>query len=384
MNIGSKLNAFKSKVEAASQLDRKFGNLVGIEIFDFIQGDHLLKSELERRVEYFHRLAKDKEFNHLQDELYDLICRILKEIDIEDVKQVQEKWRSAYLTPFKDGDKFVLHAPPPFRELPELYALFLDKSVYYRLGDRAPYRGLEGDILHALPCVAIQRQYVLFEQVLSHLQYSEKVSKKWEEVEFVKLLEAYDKTWYEFSDLIQAEPIKLHIESFIEFFYFSIAVYPRPKFEHWHKFVRDSLYDGQHRPHKFEDAQKAAIVVIDDLMELVYKSEPEDVTLLFELTKAGLLSRRIGNSTETYAIEEGSLRHRLIKELNRGSRGHYHNTDDLAEIFSATSTEIRKSVADIKAQIKKSFRGLEGADFIEGKRNSGYRLAKNVRILDTN
>jgi hypothetical protein len=81
-------------------------------------------------------------------------------------------------------------------------------------------------------------------------------------------------------------------------------------------------------------------------------------------------------------METGRLPHRLVKELDKGPRSNYHNTDDLAEALEVSAAKVRKCIDEIRNQIKKNFKPLDGKDFIEdGKRGSGYRLSSNVRIV---
>src|SRR3990167_2353265 len=90
--VVNKLLAYRRRIEHSQALNREFGSLVGIELFDFIQGQPSLRFEVERRVEYFHRLAKEEDFIRLQDQLFERICLILKKIRIKDVTDVQKKW----------------------------------------------------------------------------------------------------------------------------------------------------------------------------------------------------------------------------------------------------------------------------------------------------
>jgi hypothetical protein len=100
----------------------------------------------------------------------------------------------------------------------------------------------------------------------------------------------------------------------------------------------------------------------------------------FTLTKDGKLSRKLNGNIEEYAMTENSLRHRIVVELDRG-RSRFHDTRDLAELLNADAGQIRRSVTDLRKQIARRFKGIKGSEFIVGKRNSGYRLGDEVRLM---
>ncbi len=101
----------------------------------------------------------------------------------------------------------------------------------------------------------------------------------------------------------------------------------------------------------------------------------------FEFHENGLLSRRVGAKTEKYAIERDSFRHRIILELSKGTTETYHTSKKLAEKLNTTDKQVQRSIADIRKQIQKKFKGVKGEDFIErGSSSLGYRLGSRVRI----
>lgn len=104
----------------------------------------------------------------------------------------------------------------------------------------------------------------------------------------------------------------------------------------------------------------------------------------FQLSKEGVLSRKLGEISEQYPMVRGSIRHKIIIVLNshRGRRN-FHATENLAEELTTTNEKIRAAVGNIRVQIEKDFQGIQGNEFIEGKRKSGYRLGLKIRLLET-
>lgn len=101
----------------------------------------------------------------------------------------------------------------------------------------------------------------------------------------------------------------------------------------------------------------------------------------FQLHESGLLSRRAGTKIEKYAIKRDSFRYRIIVELSGSGSKTYHTSKKLAEALNTTDKQVQRSIADVRKQIQKKFKGMKGEDFIEiGSSNLGYRLGSRVRI----
>ena len=270
MDIAVKLKAIRVKIEKATKLNKEFGDLVGIELFDYIQEQPTLQEETDKRVKYLYRLAEDPEFIRLQDHLYELIRKVLKEIDLTEVRYVQTQWRdTAWVNPLRERPK----KRPDWVELPELHELFLEKKNYYRLGDSdALPHYFDGDISHSPGTGALRNQYEKFGKFLRLMQISEKLRAKWEKASFLKSLEEYSDARHTFNNQTQATPVKLHVAAFVEFFYFSVAIYSRKGYEDWYRNEYGSLYDNNSRfGYEIEEIKKAVLTVIDDLLEVLNK-----------------------------------------------------------------------------------------------------------------
>jgi hypothetical protein len=100
---------------------------------------------------------------------------------------------------------------------------------------------------------------------------------------------------------------------------------------------------------------------------------------VFNLSKDNILSRKIGDHTESCVIKNGSLRLRVIKELMRGKHGKFHKSNDMASLLKVEVRQIQKAVDGIRKYIEKTFNGFDGNDFIKGEKELGYRLVAFVK-----
>ncbi|MEK6878807.1 MAG: hypothetical protein AABY22_04330, partial [Nanoarchaeota archaeon] len=127
MTIKEKLTSFKEKIEKATEFNAEFKNLIGIEIFDYIQSNEPIKEEFERRLYYLKNLANSKEFSILQDNLFETIQKILKLTSLKEVQERQEEYNNKLLNKLKNryNDK---KEEKDFLTLPELYTTLQRKE----------------------------------------------------------------------------------------------------------------------------------------------------------------------------------------------------------------------------------------------------------------
>jgi len=122
--------------------------------------------------------------------------------------------------------------------------------------------------------------------------------------------------------------------------------------------------------------------VIEKFSNVVAPSSDERF-YTFLLSKDGTLARDVLGKLETYEMERGGVRYKILVALAETSdRKAYWNTSDLAREVGSNAQMVRKSVDDIKRQMKKRFSGIKASEFIEGKRSSGYRLGRQIRIAE--
>lgn len=265
MDINNKLQSFRGKIESATILNKEFGNLVGIQLFDFIQENGTLRDEMKKRVEYLHDLAESGDFTEIQDKLIKSTLGILKEIPQNDVSEAQKIFRGEAIYVYFKG------ASGGFARLDQLYKFLSKKESYYKLGEEVPYHNSdEGDLMHAPSIALIREQYNrYFETLLKMVCISRKVRGEKNQQKFETLLENYRDTFHSFDDKIYAEPIKLHVADFESIFLFSMSAYKRKGYEDHYEYYHSALYEGRHRPYKLESLKRSCLQVIDDLCEIV-------------------------------------------------------------------------------------------------------------------
>ncbi len=138
---------------------------------------------------------------------------------------------------------------------------------------------------------------------------------------------------------------------------------------------RKKFKDILERVHKF---------YLVNLSKVTKREETRDSLFVFYLSKQGVLSRKEKVPEEKlYKMEPGKLCHSILTELiNAQKKGdHFYDTKDLADFLGKKENKIRSAIAGIKIRIEKNFKGIRRDDFIEGLKNSGYRLHKQIRII---
>lgn len=267
--VWEKLKIFKQKISGATVFDDDFKNFVGIELYDFIQSNDTLKNEFDRRVNYLITLAQDKNFNILQDKLFETIQKILKFISLEDTEQIQKKWKNKLINKLKTriGENGV---EKDFLTLSELYFALQKKDNYYRLIDRSYFSPTE-EISIRTHIIPVMKQYEINVKKFFNLVFNSDFFKKNDRktsAKLYKLSEVCDDYWYKLKELIYLIPIKLHFRNFEQFFLDCLKFYPRRGLE-W---LFDSDYQADTQ--QFKKIKENAIVVIDDLSE-IFKNEKE-------------------------------------------------------------------------------------------------------------
>jgi len=143
MTPEEKLKIFREKISNATTFDNNFRQLLGIELFDFIHENKILKNEFYKRFNYLEDLATDKSFRLLQDNLFKTIQEILKLISLKEVNKWQKELNIELINNLKTRHRKNLLT------LPELYLELQNKDAYYRLEDDSDFNSI----------LSVKRQY---------------------------------------------------------------------------------------------------------------------------------------------------------------------------------------------------------------------------------
>lgn len=276
MKPKKKLNDFREKIDKATTFDNAFGQLLGIELYDFIHTNYILKNEFYRRVNYLNNLAGDKDFNLLQDNLFQAIQNILKLTSLEEVRARQKEWNNALINKLKmrygRQKKGVKEKEKLDLTLPELYLALQKKNNYYRLGDNSYFSPLEGEISIRTHIVPVKKQYEVNVERFFKLVFSDRFTNN-EKVhtQLDKLINEYNEYWYKLDELIYRIPIQLHMQSFESFFLDCTEFYPRAGYEFHHNFLSNA--SDRRTERRFEEVKKNALVVVNDLINVIEEQD---------------------------------------------------------------------------------------------------------------
>ena len=334
MTTKEKLAYFGEKINRATDFNTELKNLIGIELFDFIQANDLLKSEFERRFHYLKNLADDKDFNLIQDNLFEVIQKIIKLTSLEEVQERQNEYNNKLINKLKNRflgkDKEI-----DFLTLPELYIALQNKDNYYRLGDNSYFSPLEGEISLTKHTIPVKKQYEVnvegfFREIFSS-KLIDKENKK--DLGLKNLLNEYNDYWYKFDELIYRIPIQLHCQSFEEFFFDCVEFYPRKGYEFHHNFFKGS---GERLTEtRLNKVKKNTAIVINDLIDFT-ETKHEIIT---EEKNKKMPNNVISNLKERYQsfIDEKEIRNFFfgLAEYVR----YIENTPNLYNVIKAENIE---------------------------------------------
>lgn len=217
-----RLKKFKERILAATIFDRTFAEFIAIEVLDFISKDSPEVAPIfNSRLNYLKNLAADKDFNKLQDEIFESIQAILNLATREDVEELQKEYKNAMYCRFKDG-------PKDFITLPEIYDLARKPEHYYRLGDKAGYFPSDGEISIYTPIAPIKKQFEPIERLMQSIFFHLEQKNPGLQGKLKKLGENYNAVSTRLDEYIYKTPKKLHFENFEEFIIFCAKAYPVP------------------------------------------------------------------------------------------------------------------------------------------------------------
>ena len=94
VNLVNRLQAYKNKINESKELNKALGELIGVDLYNFIQNDNILKKEFENRCKFLEDLTYNAEFNKLQDNLIAEAIKILKLVSPQQVQNAQLEWRN--------------------------------------------------------------------------------------------------------------------------------------------------------------------------------------------------------------------------------------------------------------------------------------------------
>lgn len=420
MTIKEKLTYFKGRINTANGLNAELKNLIGIELFDFIYSNDLLKTEFERRRDYLKNLADNTGFNSIQDNLFETIQKILKLTSLEEVQERQKIWGNALFNRLKNNAKREERVPDVLT-LPEMYVALQDKNNYYRLKDNSYYSPFDGEISLINHIVPVKKQYeVIVEGFFREVFSSKLADNNKKGLKLKELFNEYNDYWYKFDELIYRIPVKLHFKSFEDFFSDCTEFCIREGYEFHYNFFANS--NSRNTEVRLIKVKKDAVIVIDDLIEFAeletaphtlaqgkaikekveeyekgIKSEQTTRKIVVEelekinktkkanktdkivlcLNKDGELWREPKNKY-CYPIEKNSDRLKILNFFVDSEIYEYFPTSEMAKHFELTIKNLSNQIGNIRsiagARLNLKYKLLEGA------KDSGYRISSKYKI----
>lgn len=268
MTPEEKLRVFRDKIFNTVVFDSNFRQLIGIELFDFIQKDKTLKTEFYKRFNYLKNLAADRDFKILQDNLFETIQKILKFTSLQEVEEQQKEWNNRMINKLKTRAIEANGEKKYFLTLPELYLVLQDKNNYYRLGDSSYFSPMEGEISTITHIVPVRKQYeVNVEGFFKRIFPNKFVDDKKGRSRLDKLMNQYNEYWYKLDEAINRIPAQLHTKSFERFFLDCMSFHPRQGWESYYDLFSQASEQNSIANRQLKEAREVSLIVIDDLIE---------------------------------------------------------------------------------------------------------------------
>ena len=257
---GERLKKFKDTIVSSSKSAADLRNLIGIELFDFIQENTLLKECFYKHLYYLRNLATDKDFIKLQDDFIDTVIKILKLTNSKEIEILQEEYNNKVLNRLKivvlDG----------FITLPEFYEALLNKSSYHRLGDKNSYTEMEKELSWLTHIMPLLNQLDSIDGFLTRVTFKIFGKNPSLKKKSGTLLEEYSALRFRIYNLVHNMTIKLHVKDFERFFIFCAEIRPIPEYEGFYEINKNSTEYSKYAD-RLEVIKKHSEIVIDDLIE---------------------------------------------------------------------------------------------------------------------
>lgn len=255
-----RLKKFRERILGTTVFDRAFAEFIAIEVLDFISKESPEVARIfNSRLNYLKNLALDRDFNKLQDEMFDAVQNILGLVAKKDVENMQEEFRNATLNRFKDKS-------PDYLTLPEMYEKAKDRENYYRLGDESYRAHFDGEISSRINTVCVKKQFESMKPLLNRsISYAEEKNPKLKDI-IKQYVERYNKTFGKLEEHIYRTPKKIHFENFEQFFIFCAKVCTIPGEEFYHTVFKQNFYNGN-QAKQLSEIQNHATIVLEDLIE---------------------------------------------------------------------------------------------------------------------
>lgn len=368
-NLIDKLNFYKERIEKATVFNRELGELIAIELLDFITRDsEILKKEFYKRFDYLKNLAEDKDFIKLQDDLFNTTTALLKLVSVKEIEEMQKDVGNQYFNKFK--------TPEPekkgFLTLLEIYEVMQDKNNYYRLKyrDNTYFSGVE-EISIYTHIVPVREQYKQAINILQMINFKLKEDKPDTIEKMEKLAKQFDKLYYELDEKIYKTPRKLHTQQFERFFIFCTQAYEQEGYSLSHKFFEDEFYNNNNQVKLqkiLAEAKEVSLFVIRDLIFFLKDntlSQPIIINKkLFFYPDSGIAGFKGENSAFSFGKKDYVLLNFLYTSKNTP-----FNADDFQKFcndkikIEEHHFKTKKDIFDTISYIKKKLKVKKGEFF---------------------
>ena len=351
MTIEEKLKSYRNRIKNVTT-DEGLNELVAFELFDSIKNTPPLRNEFFDRLDYFKNLSDDKGFIAIQDQLFEIIVKILKTVDAKKINELQNNFKYNFTNNFKAGKDEIT--------APELYALAIDKNSYYKLGDNVPTFGDE--LSYFIGTSQIRRQYdeiiMLFNIINFYIIGDNKDISGY----YNGLIKDFNKIWKKFDTKISITPTKLHTKEFENFFIYCASVRP---IEGYEIFFRINL-SGKNT----KKTKEVCNVIIDALLKYpdIKDISAGSIEPISEETKGGGISqfenikKNTGKNSQEGAIIE-KAREGLKEQLK-------------LEIKKELKEELR---VELRTELSQNFGGISnGGNLIDPIPNVFYTKSTGI------
>lgn len=368
-NLIDRLTFYQERIEKATIFNRELGELIAIELLDFITKDsEILKKEFYKRFDYLKNLAEEKNFIKLQDDLFDTIVVFLNLVSTKEIAELQKEVANQFFNKFKtpEGEE------RGFLTLPEICEVMQNKNSYYRLKYRdTSYFSSVGEISIYTHVVPVKEQYKQAINILRMIDFKVRDSKPSAVEKMEKLAERFDELYYELDEKIYKTPRKLHIQQFERFFLFCTQAYDQKGYSLSYRFFEDDFYNNTNLAKLqkiLEEAKEVSLFIIKDLLFFLKENSPTNLIIpdkkLFFYPDSGIAGYMGTNSTFSFGKKDYVLLNFLYTSKNTP-----WNTNDFQKYcndkikIEGHHFKTQKDVSDTISYIRKKLKVKKGEFF---------------------
>lgn len=255
----NQLKKFRERIVSTTTFNQDFAEFIAIEVFDFLK-EGALKDTFYKNLKYYEILSENKDFNDLENDLFEIIQKILNLTTLEEVESLTRKLSIYTLV---DLDARSQEFLPSI-----LYAHLQDKKSFPLLKDLYSTPNEEGLVFISTQNNLITEHYKSIDKFLKNL-ISQVIKVRPNISEDAVLLGTiFIERLNKLEEKMYRIPKRIHFFEFQHFFDFCTKNYPQQGYESIYNLFSQDPFKPKEEEVKqiLERIKKDSLIILDDFI----------------------------------------------------------------------------------------------------------------------